>query len=101
MQGNIKRYATKYDVELGLQTHLEKTIEDLTQLYNDRMIWGNTTLITEEGINDATHRVIQSVNMETQEPETYQQELVLDTNAYIYNVLQYTDEEILVIINQE
>jgi hypothetical protein len=38
--------------------------------------------------------------METQEPETYQQELIVDVNAYIYNVLQYTDEEILAILEQ-
>jgi hypothetical protein len=98
MQGKIKTYKTKFDVEVGLQNQHDQTTADLTQMYNDRMIWGNTTLITDEGVNDETHRTIQSVNMETQEPETYQQELVLDVNAYIYNVLQYTDEEILAII---
>jgi hypothetical protein len=100
MQGNIKKYATKYDIEIGLSTQHDQTTADLTQMYNDRMIWGNTTLITDEGVNDETHLTIQSVNMETQEPETYQQELIVDVNAYIYNVLQYTDEEILAILEQ-
>ena len=98
MQGFIKVYATKQDIIHGLELQHDQTISDLTQLYNDRMIWGNTTLITDEGITDATHRVIQSANMETREPETYQQELIVDVNAYIYNVLKYTDEEILAIL---
>jgi hypothetical protein len=76
----------------------EQTKADLAQMYAERMIWGNNTLITDEGVNDETHRTIQSVNMETKEPETYQQELIVDVNAYIYNVLQYTDEEILAIL---
>ena len=100
MQGPIKHYSTKFDVEVGLSLQHDQTIADLTQLYNDRMIWSNTTLITDEGITDATHRVIQSVNMETQELETYQQELIVDVNAYIYNVLKYTDEKILAILEQ-
>jgi hypothetical protein len=98
MQGKIKTYKTKHDVQVGLELQTEDTIADLTQMYSERMIWGNTTLITGEGVNDATHRTIQSVNMETQEPETYQQELIQDVNAYIYNVLGYTDGEILAII---
>ena len=101
MRGNISHYATKQDIIHGLELQHDQTIADLTQLYEARMIWGNTTLITDEGVNDATHRVIQSVNMETREPETYQQELALDEHAYIYNVLKYTDGEILAILNQE
>jgi hypothetical protein len=98
MQGKIRVYKTKHDVEVGLELQHDQTIADLTQMYNERMIWSNTTLITGDGINDDTHRTIQSVNMETQEPETYQQDLIQDVNAYIYNVLGYTDGEILAII---
>ena len=98
MVGLISHYATKQDIIHGLELQHDQTIADLTQFYNDRMIWGNTTLITDEGVTDATHRVIQSVNMETQELETYQQELIVDEHAYIYNVLKYTDGEILAIL---
>ena len=98
MMGPVSVYATKHDIQVGLELHPEKTIADLTRMYSERMIWGNTTLITGDGVNDETHRTIESVNMETQEPETYQQELIVDTNAYIYNVLGYTDGEILAII---
>jgi len=98
MMGPVSVYATKHDIQVGLELHPEKTIADLTRMYSERMIWGNTTLITGEGVNDETHRTIESVNMETQEPEIYQQELIQDVNAYIYNVLGYTDGEILAII---
>ncbi len=98
MIGKIKVYKTKWDVSVGMELQPEQTKADLAQMYAERMIWGNTTLITDAGVNDATHRTIQSVNMETQEPETYQQELVQDANAYIYNVLGYTDGEILALI---
>jgi hypothetical protein len=98
MQGKIKVYKTKHDIMVGMELQPEQTKADLAQMYAERMIWGNTTLITDEGVNDETHRTIQSVNMETQEPETYQQELVRDDNAYIYNVLGYTDGEILALI---
>ena len=98
MQGKIKCYRTKHDVNVGLEIQHNDTIADLTQLYNNRMIWGNTTLITGEGVNDDTHRTIEMQDEETNEMGTYQQELVVDEHAYIYNVLGYTDEEILAVI---
>ena len=99
MFGKIKHYATKYDINYGLEHQHDATIADLTELYNARLIWGNNTLITDEGITDETHKVVQSINMETREPETYQLELIVDEHAYVYNVLGYTDEEILEILN--
>ena len=101
MQGKIKHYNTKYDVQYGLEHQHDDTIKDLTNLYNTRMIWGNNTLITDEGITNDTHKVVQSVNMETGEPETYQLELIVDQNAFIYNVLGYTDGEIREILDLE
>ena len=98
MQGKIKVYRTKHDVNVGLEIQHDDTIADLTELYNNRMIWDNTTLITGEGINDDTHRTIEMQDEETNEMGTYQQELVVDEHAYIYNVLGYTDEEIEAII---
>lgn len=95
MQGKIKVYKTKHDVNVGLEIQHDDTIADLTQLYNNRLIWGNTAIIIGEGVNDDTHRTIQMIDEDTNEVGTYQQELVVDEHAYIYNVLGYIDEEIL------
>ena len=59
------------------------------------MIWETTSTLSENdvGVTDDTHRVIESVDMETQAVTRSQQELVVDTNAYIFTRLGYTDGE--------
>ena len=79
MQGNARYLNTMADYEYVRQT--QDNWKDYWQtLYDDRLIWDNVELIG-EGITDATHRLIQSVDMETKEPITIQQELVLDEHC--------------------
>ena len=69
--------------------------QEIQKLYDARMIWETTSTLSENdvGVTDDTHRVIESVDMETQAVTRSQQELVVDTNAYIFTRLGYTDGE--------
>lgn len=72
----------------------------IQRLYDARMIWETTSTLAENeaGVTDDTHRVIESVDMETQTLVRHQQELVVDTNAYIFTRLGYTDGECIAIL---
>ena len=91
MIGNPKYLNSRYDYEY-VREHLDNWKEYWQELYDSRLIWDNMELVG-EGITDATHRLIQSQDMVTQEPITYQQELMLDENCKLFR-LGFTVEEV-------
>lgn len=79
MQGNARYLNTMADYEYVRQTQ-DNWRDYYQELYDSRLIWDRVELIG-EGITDDTHRLIQSQDMETREPITIQQELLLDINC--------------------
>ena len=96
MVGPCKWVNTKQDL-LNILNDFGEAVykQEIQKLYDARMIWETTSTLAENelGVTDDTHRVIESVDMETQTPVRHQQELVVDTNAYIFTRLGYTDGE--------
>jgi hypothetical protein len=91
MEGLARHLNTKFDYEYVREN--QDNWKDYWQtLYDDRLIWDNVEL-TGEGITDATHRLIESQDTETNEPITIQQELKLDTNCKLFR-LGFTVEEV-------
>jgi hypothetical protein len=103
MRGAPKWFNTRTDVEnwraMAGDDAYKATIQ---RFYDARMIWVTTGELTEgqAGVEDATHRVITNMDMETQAITLSQQELQVDTNAYLFTRLGYTDGEILAILGQ-
>jgi hypothetical protein len=91
MIGDPKHLNTKYDYEY-VREHLDNWRHYFEELYDDRLIWDNVEL-TGEGITDDTHRLIQSQDMEFQEPITIQQELKLDEHCKLLRI-GFTVEEV-------
>ena len=104
MQGLPKFYATKADLDNVRTDFGDDTYKaELQKLYDGRLIWvtvmdvdgtPHTVASLEDGITDATHKVVESA-IELNGPSVFvQMELIVDTNAYIYKRLGYTDDEI-------
>ena len=91
MEGPARHLATKYDYEY-VRDNQDDWKDYWQTLYSDRLIWDNVELVG-EGVTDATHRLIQSQDMETNEPTTIQQELVLDANCKLFRI-GFTVEEV-------
>jgi hypothetical protein len=91
MIGDARYLNTKFDYEY-VREHQDNWKDYWQTLYNDRLIWDNVELVG-EGVTDDTHRLIQSQDMETQEPITYQQELMLDEHCKLLR-LRFTVEEV-------
>ena len=96
MVGPCKWVNTRTDLD-NIKADLGEDVykQEIQKLYDARMIWETTSTLSENdvGVTDDTHRVIESVDMETQAVTRSQQELVVDTNAYIFTRLGYTDGE--------
>lgn len=105
MQGEPKWFNTKDDVlnwraECEANGEPERFNASLQKLYDGRLIWVTTGELAENeaGIEDATHRVLENVNMETQGATKTQQELQVDPNAYIFSRLGFSDGEVLAML---
>ena len=96
MEGPARYLNTRYDYEY-VKEHQDNWREYFELLYSDRLIWDNVELIG-EGITDATHRLVQSIDVETQEPITIQQELLSDVNCKLLR-LGFTVEEVEIILS--
>ena len=108
MQGLPKFYATKADLDNVRTDFGDDTYKaELQKLYDGRLIWvtvmdvdgtPHTVASLEDGITDATHKVVESGLLNEEQgiylPAFVQMELIVDTNAYIYKRLGYTDDEI-------
>lgn len=104
MKGEPKWFNTRQDVEnwrtLAGEDAYKATIQ---RFYDARLTWETTSTLTEgqSGITDDTHRVLENVDMETQELVRYQQELQANPDAYIFTRLGYTDSECRTILELE
>lgn len=90
MIGNPKYLNTRHDYEY-VQQHFDNWLEYWQELYDSRMIWANVELVG-AGIEDDTHRLIQSRDMEDNEI-TIQQELQVDPNAKLFRI-GFTEGEV-------
>ena len=91
MEGPAKYLNTKFDYEY-VREYQDNWKDYWQTLYDDRLIWDNVDLVG-EGVTDATHRLIQSQDMESQEPITIQQELKLDEHCKLLRI-GFTVEEV-------
>ena len=112
MQGLPKFYATKADLDNVRTDFGDDTYKaELQKLYDGRLIWvtvmdvdgtPHTVASLEDGITDATHKVVESVLLNEEQgiylPAFVQQELVVDPNAYIFTRLGFTDGEVLAML---
>ena len=101
MKGEPAWFNTKQDVENWRTLAGDEAYKAIIQkFYDARMEWETTSTLEEGqlGVEDDTHRVIESIDMETQEPVRYQQELQANPDAYIFSKLGFTEEEILGIL---
>ena len=90
MIGDPKHLNTRYDYEY-VKEHFENWKEYWQELYDSRMIWANVELVG-EGVEDDTHRLIQSQDMEGN-PITIQQEFQVDVNAKLFRI-GFTEGEV-------
>ena len=90
MIGDPKHLNTRYDYEY-VQEHFESWKEYWQELYDSRMIWANVELVA-DGVEDDTHRLIQSQDMEGN-PITIQQEFQVDVNAKLFRI-GFTEGEV-------
>lgn len=96
MIGDPKWFNTRTDVENWRNMAGEEAYKATIQrFYNARMEWETTSILEDgaTGVIDDTHRIIENVDMETQELIRYQQELQVNPDAYIFTRLKYTDSE--------
>ena len=90
MEGLARHLNTKFDYEY-VKEHQDNWKDYWQTLYDDRLIWDNVELVG-EGITDATHRLIQSMD-EEENPITIQQELKLDEHCKLLRI-GFTVEEV-------
>ena len=90
MIGNPKYLNTRFDYGY-VREHFNNWREYWQELYDSRMIWANVELVG-EGIEDDTHRLIQSQDMEDNEI-IIQQELQVDPHAKLFRI-GFTEGEV-------
>ena len=90
MVGKTRYLNTKHDYNYA-KDHYDNWREYWQELYDSRMIWANVELVG-EGIEDDTHRLIQSRDMEDNEI-IIQQELQVDPNAKLSRI-GFTEGEV-------
>jgi hypothetical protein len=95
MRNAPKHLATAYDYEY-VRENFDNWREYWQELYDSRMIWNNYD-VEGDGITDATHRVIQSQDMEGN-PITIQQVLEVDPNAKLFRI-GFTAQEVEEVLN--
>ena len=90
MQGDPKHLNTRFDYEF-VKDNFVNWKDYWQELYDSRMIWANVELVG-EGVEDATHRLIDSQD-EQGNPITIQQELQVDPNAKLFRI-GFTEGEV-------
>lgn len=95
--GKTKYLNSKYDYNYARE-HYDNWREYWQELYDSRMIWANVELVG-EGIEDETHRLIQSQDKQVGNPITIQQELQVDPNAKLFRI-GFTEAEVGEILSQ-
>jgi hypothetical protein len=90
MVGSPKYLNTRFDYEY-VKNNFDNWHEYWQELYDSRMIWANVELVG-DGIEDNTHRLIQSQD-EQGNPITIQQELQVDPNAKLFRI-GFTEGEV-------
>ena len=100
----MEKFNTKEDVYNQIKVNPALAKARLKSLYEDRKIWETVKeLMPDEdgvvtGLNDKTHRVIESQNQDGD--KIYQQQkLIVDSNARIYK-LGFNDKEVLAILEE-
>lgn len=88
--GKTKYLNSRYDY-LYVKEHYDNWKEYWQELYDSRMIWANVELFG-DGIEDNTHRLIQSQD-EQENPLTIQQVLQVDPNAKLFRI-GFTESEV-------
>lgn len=100
----MEQFNTKEDVYNQLKTNPVLAKARLKSLYEDRKIWETVKELKPDedgvvtGLDDKTHRVIESQNQDG-EKIYQQQKLVVDSNARIYQ-LGFNDKEVLTILEE-
>ena len=90
MIGNPKYLNTRFDYEY-VKDNFDNWRDYWQELYDSRMIWANVELVG-AGIEDDTHRLVQSRDMEDNEI-IIQQELQVDPNAKLFRI-GFTEGEV-------
>ena len=83
MVGNPKYLNTRFDYEY-VKDNFDNWREYWQELYDSRKIWANVELVG-DGIEDETHRLVQSHDMEDN-PITIQQKFQVDPNAKLFRI---------------
>lgn len=96
MVGNPKYLNTRFDYEY-VKDNFDNWREYWQELYDSRKIWANVELVG-DGIEDETHRLVQSHDMEGN-PITIQQELQVDSNAKLFRI-GFTEAEVEVALGE-
>lgn len=97
---NIRQDVLNWQEVCEANNNLVEFKSDLQKLYDSRMIWVTTGALatTDVGVTDSTHRVVDFKDTITGADEKYQQELQVDSNAYIFRRLGFTDGEVLAML---
>ena len=90
MVGSPKYLNTRFDYEY-VKENFNNWREYWQELYDSRMIWQAVELVG-DGIEDDTHRVIQSQDIENN-PIAIQQVLEVDANAKLFRI-GFTESEV-------
>ena len=90
MRGPAKHLATKFDYNY-VKDNFDNWKDYWQELYDSRFMWSDCALIG-AGIEDATHRLIESQD-EQGNPITIQQELQVDPNAKLFRI-GFTEGEV-------
>ena len=101
MVGFPKKLNSKFDYEFVRKNFPREQWQPIFQsLLDERLQWYNVGMIDspDKGITDDTHKVIESINPNSQQPEYYQYELREDPNCQLYR-LGFTVEEVINILN--
>ena len=83
MKGSPKYLNTRFDYEY-VKDNFDNWREYWQELYDSRMIWANVELVG-EGVEDDTHRLLESQDMDGN-PITIQQELQVDPNCKLFRI---------------
>ena len=79
---------TRQDVENLLESNPEDTKAYLRRILDDRLIWVNVSelMADDPGVEDETHRVIDSAGEPGEAAVRFQQERVEDPNAWMFRL---------------
>lgn len=90
MRGPAKHLATKFDYNY-VKDNFTNWKDYWQELYDSRFMWADSELVG-DGVEDETHRLIQSQD-EQENPLTIQQVLQVDPNAKLFRI-GFTEGEV-------